>query len=216
MTYSYLLPLLVFVIYATKTKRIDIFIIIGYCIIYFFLNILYYPILAKLDQIIYYSFYTFLESLSFSLILLFNIYNRKVRVIILISQILFGAFQIIFLLNATLKILDSVPIGIETILIYIFIFYFFFERFQNAKNEYIYHDHCFWICIGLMLYLGGSFFFYILADNMELQELRKYYNLTYIIETVKNILFSVAIIVYAKHKYKEKIPNQKLPFLDFN
>jgi hypothetical protein len=67
-----------------------------------------------------------------------------------------------------------------------------------------------------MLYLGGSFFFYILADQFEVFELNKYWDLTFVIETVKNILFSVAIVVYAKHRSKEKFPNQKLPFLDFN
>jgi len=194
----------------------DIFIIFSYGVVYFLLNIFYDPIVKKIGQIYYYSFYTFLESLSFSLILLYNIQNKKAKILILISQFLFGVFQIVFLLKATLKILDSVPIGIETILIYICIFYFFYERFQNAKSEYIYNDHCFWISIGLMLFLGGSFFFYILADHMELNEAQKYWDVTFIIETVKNILFAVAILVYDKNKNKEKIPNQNLPYLDFN
>jgi len=194
----------------------DIFIIFSYGVVYFLLNIFYDPIVKKIGQIYYYSFYTFLESLSFSLILLYNIQNKKAKILILISQFLFGVFQIVFLLKATLKILDSVPIGIETILIYICIFYFFYERFQNAKSEYIYNDHCFWISIGLMLYLGGSFFFYILADHMELNEAQKYWDVTFIIETVKNILFAVAILVYVKNKNKERIPNQNLPYLDFN
>ena len=202
--------------FASKTKRIDIFIIFSYGVVYFLLNIFYDQIVKKIGQIYYYSFYTFLESLSFSLILLYNIQNKKAKILILISQFLFGVFQIVFLLKATLKILDSVPIGIETILIYICIFYFFYERFQNAKSEYIYNDHCFWISIGLMLYLGGSFFFYILADHMELNEAQKYWDVTFIIETVKNILFAVAILVYVKNKNKERIPNQNLPYLDFN
>ena len=194
----------------------DIFIIFSYGVVYFLLNIFYDQIVIKIGQIYYYSFYTFLESLSFSLILLYNIQNKKAKILILISQFLFGVFQIVFLLKATLKILDSVPIGIETILIYICIFYFFYERFQNAKSEYIYNDHCFWISIGLMLFLGGSFFFYILADHMELNEAQKYWDVTFIIETVKNILFAVAILVYVKNKNKERIPNQNLPYLDFN
>jgi len=194
----------------------DIFIIISYGVVYFLLNNFYDQIVKKIGQIYYYSFYTFLESLSFSLILLYNIQNKKAKILILISQFLFGVFQIVFLLKATLKILDSVPIGIETILIYICIFYFFYERFQNAKSEYIYNDHCFWISIGLMLFLGGSFFFYILADHMELNQAQKYWDVTFIIETVKNILFAVAILVYVKNKNKERIPNQNLPYLDFN
>jgi len=67
-----------------------------------------------------------------------------------------------------------------------------------------------------MLYLGGSFFFYILANHMEEAELKKYWYITFIIETIKNIFFALAIVVHSKFKSKQKIPNQNIPFLDFN
>jgi hypothetical protein len=67
-----------------------------------------------------------------------------------------------------------------------------------------------------MIYLSGSFFIYILATHITDKQLHDFWYLTYIAETIKNILFAVAVFVYARQKSKEKIPNQKIPYLDFN
>ena len=66
-----------------------------------------------------------------------------------------------------------------------------------------------------MLYLGGCFFFYILGNHIPAEQIDSYWYFTYIVEIAKNILFAVSIIVFAKNE-KEKIPNQNLPYLDFN
>lgn len=167
----------------------------------------------------YNTSYTFLEYLFFTLILLFNIRDKKYKIGAFISLLIFVGFQITFLfvtLSSKTLSLDAIPIGVETLLIYASIFYFFYNKFQNVKDEYIYYDHSFWIVIGLMIYLGGSFFFYILANHVERAELNKYWFVTYIIETIKNLLFAFAIFIQSLKRSKQKNSNKNIPYLDFN
>lgn len=162
------------------------------------------------------SFYTFTEFFFFSLFFYFNIKNRLFKLALIVIFALFVCFQVIFYLNVQVKELDNVPVGIETVIIFIYIFYFFYEYFVTINHEYVYDNYCFWISIGLMIYLGSSFFVFILADHITSDEDHaKFWSLSWIMETVKNILFVVAIVVETRQRSKQKIPNQNLPFLDF-
>ncbi|HVZ57073.1 MAG TPA: hypothetical protein VG870_10480 [Chitinophagaceae bacterium] len=102
----------------------------------------------------------------------------------------------------------------ETILVYIYIFYFLYEFFVTTNNDYVYNNHCFWFAIGIMIYLGSSFFLYILANNISQEVHDRYWFITYIAEIIKNILFSAAIVVHAK-RFKTKAPDRQFPYLDF-
>ena len=113
--------------------------------------------------------------------------------------------------------MDNVPVGIETVIVFVYIFYFFYEYFITINEEYVYDSFCFWISIGVMIYLGSSFFVYILSDHISASstEYEKFWSLSFIMETIKNALFVVAIVVDTRRNAKQKIPNKNLPFLDF-
>jgi hypothetical protein len=49
---------------------------------------------------------------------------------------------------------------------------------------------------------------------MTSEELKKYWFFTYVVETIKNLLFALAILIYSKNK-KPTNSNQALPNLDF-
>jgi hypothetical protein len=166
-------------------------------------------ILHILGKKLYNYIYTLLEYSFFTLILGANIPNKRFRRLILISSVLFILFQLAHYLSHAQRRIDSIPIGIETILVFIYIFLFFYDHFTNVKNRYIYNNYCFWVSIGLLIYLGGSFFFNLLANQLDPQ----YWFVTYITEILKNVLFVVAIIVFVKNpivadlKNKTNIPN---------
>jgi hypothetical protein len=64
-----------------------------------------------------------------------------------------------------------------------------------------------------MIYLGGSFFFYILINSLQPDEVEKFGDLTYVAEIIKNLLFALSIYMYKKfpvskiHNHPKKIPN---------
>ncbi len=133
----------------------------------------------------------------------------------LVCSILFLAFQIFYFFEAKLIRLDSIPIAIETILIFIYIIYFFYEFSKKTTGEYIYYHYCFWISIGILLYLGGSFFFNILINNLNPQEVETFGKMTFIAEILKNILFALAIYFYSRFPVvKIKSRSFQIPNLD--
>jgi hypothetical protein len=167
--------------------------------------------LRKLVQLCY----TFLEYSLFAFIFWSNIKSSKFKNLIVIFSALFFAFQIIYFFESKLVRLDSIPIGIETILILICITYFFFETFKKTTNQYIYNHYCFWLSVGILLYLGGSFFFYILINDLTEEQVDTFGDMTFIAEIIKNVLFGAALIFYNKYPINTNPKkNESIPYLD--
>ena len=78
---------------------------------------------------------------------------------------------------------------------------------------FIYNHFTFWVAVGILLYLGGSFFFYMLISNLEESDVARFGNMTYIAEIIKNLLFAFSIFMYKKHpvnkthNHSKNIPN---------
>jgi len=129
--------------------------------------------------------------------------------------LLFLIFQANYILTQSLKFLDSTSIAIETILVFIYISFYFYEFLKKETGEYIYDHYCFWLSIGILIYLGGSLFFFILINHLSKEQRTTFGYLTYTTEIIKNILFIVALFVYQKnqiHSVKKK--SVQIPKLD--
>jgi hypothetical protein len=166
------------------------------------------------------NLFTPFEYLVFTTIFFLSASKKRRKLLIGLS-VAFIAFLISLLIIKPAKIesnliLDTIPVGIETILIFIYIFSFLYEQSRMDDSESIFKNYLFWISIGLLLYLGGSFFFNILVTEMSLAEFDNYYHYTYIAELVKNILFLVALFKISAVKKKELIPQIQMPYLDID
>jgi hypothetical protein len=146
---------------------------------------------------------------------IFNIKSQWFRRLIWIFTTFFIAFQVLYFFTAKEAILDSVPIGVETILIFIYIIYFLFEQFKTQRSNYIYSHPGFWIVIGIMIYLGGTFFFNILVNHMPPQQVAQYWYFTFIADIIKNICFAIALSVYIRKPDENSLKNKpSVPYLD--
>lgn len=210
-----LLPLC-FIIIKGKLKEGMLFVLALYGIIIFSLLFFHDSIpneLKKYRQ----AFYTLVEYSFFSCLLYYNIRNQPFRKFIIIASLLFLLFEIYYVSVTGLQRIDSIPIGIETILVFIFIFFFFFDFSKNVKNLFIYNHYCFWLSVGVLVYLGGSFFYYILANHFNQDEADKFIEMTWIAEIVKNLLFAFSIFLYKKHPINKLNKLSKdIPNLDMN
>lgn len=216
MQYSFVLPLIFFFVYINKTRKSNVCIIILiYCIIFFCLNFFYENIPKDTtSKKVYYFSYTLCEYLTFAAIFWLKIKNLILKRLIALISVLFILFQIIYFSTVRLKRLDTVPIGVETILIYFFAIYFLYEEFRNTKKTSLLSDHFFWISIGILFYLGGAFFFYILANHLDRNEVNDYWYLSYNADIVKNLLFTVAIYIYGRKAPSLNSQNKAVPYLD--
>jgi len=210
-TYSYLLLPFTFLITIQKTKRTFPFFVYGiiFFLFLFFVNDFNTVLLRKL----YSSSYTLLEYFFFSIILWNKIKIQKFKITITILSLLFIFFQVFYFFNSSFFKIDTVPIGIETILLFIYILFFFYGYFKEVEDRYIYNDPSFWFVIGILIYLGSSFFIFILANHLSDKEVMKYSVLTNITEIIKNILFVIAMIMNANQPEKTT-PEKIIPHLD--
>lgn len=185
-----------------------------YCILTFSFNFFFSELSGFGDY--YNFFYTLIEYTIFSFILWVNIENKRFKSFILLLSLLFIVFQTIYLFAEKRKLLDSVPIGVETILILVYIFYFFYEQLKIQSITPVYKKHIFWIALGILIYLSGTFFFYILINYLPLKEIQPYWFITYIFDIVKNILLAVSVLVFINNPKPVTKTFQNIPNLDFN
>lgn len=211
--YSFLLPILSFIIFFNrlKSKRIAIAVIVYSFII--FLLLFFDEYLSTHYKKLTATFYTTVEYLCFSYIIGEVIKKKIFKILILLCSIVFILFEIIYYKVGYFHRIDSVPIGVETILILIFTFYLFYEQFQRLETEYVYNNYWFWLIIGILFYLGSSFFFNILASRY-LETAQRWWFLTWIFETIKNFLFVVGLIFLSKKPNNNNKNSASIPYLD--
>ena len=65
-----------------------------------------------------------------------------------------------------------------------------------------------------MFYLAGAFFFNLLANHLDKMVVTEYWYLSYNADIVKNILFSVSILIFAKNSAHINQRNTRIPYLD--
>ena len=213
--YSFLLPLLVYLILFRKIGRDKkVLTLVYYCVCIFIFLFLDEYNYVHVSEKIKYPVFTLLEYSFFAALIFQQLRFRIFKLIVIILSVSFFLFQVIYFFADNDKKFDSIPIGIETILIFIFIFFFLYEQLKEVKNQPIYSHYFFWVAIGLFIYLGGSFFIYILANSISDEEINKYWFFTYIVEIIKNLLFATALLIYSNNPIKKNV-KQPLPDLDF-
>jgi len=186
-----------------------------YGVIFWFLLFIYYDLPKDFRKLAYPTLYTSLEYLFFASFFYFNIKSRHFKAFIIILSGLFITFQLFYVFTFAKSRVDSIPIGIESILIFIFICLFFLETLKTPTRDYVYNNHCFWISCGLLIYLGGSFFINILANAFTNEEFEKYWYFNYLADTIKTLFFGVAFIFLVKEsKNKINSGDLKIPNLD--
>lgn len=189
--------------------------LISYSLVIFLFNFFYDYIYGTLGTV-YYLIYTFIEYICFAYVLWLHILNRRFRIFIYCSSIAFFIFQVIYFLIDGKRLLDSVPIGVESILVLIYIFYFFYGQLKsNTEAISLYLQPIFWFATGILIYLSGTFFFYILVNHMQKAQILQYWFITYIFDILKNIFFTIGILVIHHTKEPSKT-HQNVPNLDFN
>ena len=181
-----------------------------------FLALLYFEeFLPKEYRNYYFISYTTFEYLIFAFIFFNFITTKKIKNLIRILSLIYILFQVVYLFTQNNTVLDTVPIGIETILIFTFITYSFLDFSRNYPGQAAFSNYIFWISIGILIYLGGSFFFYIMIDQLDKTQRDTFGNLTYISEVLKNIFFIVGIYIYSRNPGEKREKNSNaVPFLD--
>jgi hypothetical protein len=185
-----IIQILLFVRPVVKNKVL--WLIVFYCLLNSLSN-LFTTFLSPQNSYFILVLFTTIEYLIFAVIFSLIIESKLFKNIIIGCSLVFLIFTLINSFIARNKNFDSLSIGIETILIMIYAFYYLYEQMNNLTDSFIYNRYHFWIAIGILLYLGGSFFIYIFADKVDSHILDDYWFLTYVFYIIKNIFFAIGI-----------------------
>ena len=216
LVYLFDLVIIGLVLYLSRKKNLEksFRFIALYCFVNSAVNFsstLYLP--PKVDYFLF-GFYTIFEYSVFAYFIFLTIHNSFFRNLIKIFSFFFVAFIVSYYIFGSAQGIDSIPIGIETILLLIYSFYYFYEQINDITSSIlIYNKPTFWMIVGIMIYLGGSFFIYIFANLVEIEVLEKYWFLTYLFYILKNVLFFIGFLFYAKHSQISRSPKFR-PYLN--
>ena len=200
--------------FFNKTKKEKpLFLIAIYCLIDTLLNVFQSYISNPLFKYYCWSTFTFVEYSIFTYTIYSCLKNSKVKTLILVISLLFILFTTVFNIVTNFQKIDSIPIGIETILILLFSFYFLYEQTNDPKSLFIYNKYRFWLIIGFMLYLAGSFFVFLYASGLSTDILHQYWFITNCFYVTMIVLFLVALFIHLKKS--RNITSQSLrPYLN--
>ncbi|MDQ3681856.1 MAG: hypothetical protein M3352_02135 [Bacteroidota bacterium] len=208
-----ILLIVLYFIFFKHTKTVKpLVVIIIYCVIDLIINY-FVEVFPFRVMFFLYSFFTLAEYILFTTFFWLNIKSKSFRNVVILTAVLFTIFLLIYYNVTTTQVLDSIPIGIETILILIYSFYYLYEQMNDTNNLFIYTTYPFWIVTGIMIYLAGSFFIYIFANQVDREILLKYWFLTNVFYVIKNILFAIAILIHVKQS-KSPHPAKLQPYLN--
>lgn len=221
-TFSYLIfPL--FYLFSREKKGLPLLFCVYGVVVCTYLNLFdmlqrykEYEIMAVLQNL-----FTCFEYIVFTSIFFLSSGKKRRAVLIGLSVAFISALFFLMIFNpvnleSSPIVLDTIPVSVETILIFVYIFFFLYDQSKTDTTDSIFNHHLFWVSVGLLIYLGGTFFFNILATQMSRAEFDNYWHYTYIAEIIKNFLFLVALLKISNLKKKELIPQVRIPYLDID
>jgi hypothetical protein len=128
----------------------------------------------------------------------------KYSLLILFIPILtFAIYNFIYHNNGTFN--NSLAI-LHFLTFLIILLFFFFEKMKIVSRNPMYKSITFWLCVGLMVYFAGNFFYLLLFNYSKNQELIKQMRTINTIVTIsKDLILALAWIAHESIETKEDI-----------
>lgn len=215
--YTDFLPIIIFLFPLKGKADKGLWVIFFYCL-FVALNDNFLLKALPVDNLQYlYTAFTMFELLAFTFFLWYNTKSRLFKKVVAFASIAFIIFIGVYSTNASFKKIDSMPIGVETILVICFSVFYLYEQVNKNLNmesdRMVYNTPEFWVIIGFLIYLAGSFFIYIYANHVPIAALKQFWFVTYIFAILKNIFIAIAFLVQIKTP-KIRRPEAYQPYLN--
>ncbi|RYY43958.1 MAG: hypothetical protein EOO06_18940 [Chitinophagaceae bacterium] len=215
-TYIPLLPSLVFLVFAIQFEKYRknwvLKTVASYALLEFLTNFSTQFVTIQVT-ILFYALFTLLEYLLFARSFFLIIKSQVAKKGIVFLSLGFTVFWILYQIYGPKNVLDSVPIGVASILILIYAFYFFYEEMENVSQGPIYTRFTFWITAGIMVYLAGNFFLYVFSNQVDARTRHIFWMFGNLCAILKNIFFVISILAFWKKKSSKMPVNPRFSLL---
>lgn len=211
---SNIIPLAIFLLFFSQTKKVDYAKAVAFSSIYVLLIYSYFLLFpnhvnAKFDAVNQFG-----EYVALSAILFYSLNSPVLRKVVLFAGIAFTLFCIIYVSLYVLTELDPVIMSVKSIILIVLSLLVFYEKFQKETDRVIYYDYRFWGLIGLIIYISGTFLFYLVyADYFE--EMKDLEIIPPVLYLFKSIFLAISLIILIKQtKQITGKTDKEIPFLD--
>lgn len=146
------------------------------------------------SEILSYRLFTVVEFLIFICFIYINASNKKIKKIALLSVLVFFISLIIDLGRFNVYDFDSLPSGVESILIITLTIICIREKLMSEK---MLTQIDIWVHFANLLYFSGLFFLFILSQkNIHNSEFANIFSIaTAVFNIIKNLIYSTGIII---------------------
>lgn len=211
---SHLLPLVLYVIlFSLRVSQTVLRVVLLYCTYSFFndLSLIYsesHPETGNLGFVLL-SVFTLVEFCLFAIIIRMILKRVNLKRIITFSIPIFFIFALVaFYLSLSNSIdsytIDSISITVEYLILITFCLFYFFEEMSYPNTAFIYSSYKFWVIVGILIYSTGTFFFFMYSSSLDREEWNNWSVINYVFTTVKNLLFTIAVLVAKKENKKNE------------
>ncbi len=211
---SELSPLIFCLLFFKKlhTKSLKVFFIYT-CLLFFFALASFLIIKFIGNPTLYYFVLRLYSIVEFSVIAMFFFHVIKLplgKKIILLLIGLFLVFASVDYLMSEKSQFNNHSNLISSLVLIVFIIYYFYEKMKIVVMYPLYQSIVFWISVAFFLLFTGTFFFFLLATYSRDQTFRNQLTYIYSIVTItKNILLCLSL--FATENVEEKSDELQIP-----
>ena len=197
-------------IYFTKSKKSYFSLIAFYSFYCIFSDLVLSKLSLKYLESELYSFRLF-TIIEYSIITFFifqliesDLFKRLIK----IGSIIFIIVSILDIYTSSFTSFDSLPSGIESILVLSYCLFFVYEKMTSTDFSF---NGTIWITIGFILFFSGTFFLFILSQNnfKDSSFILTYGYIVAIFNIIKNLFITIGIFSESNNSKKTSHKLQK-------
>jgi hypothetical protein len=138
------------------------------------------------------SIFTAIEYSAFAAFLYLNIQSQSTRRILVYISVAFYLSAIYFYFTLNRERFDSFAISFESIIIIGGCIIYLFERISKSTDLLVYSFSRFWIVVGILIYLAGTFFLFSQSTKVDDKESVQIWMINLFFNILKNVIFLFA------------------------
>lgn len=211
---SNIIPLAIFFIYFSQTKKVDYAKAVAVSSIYVLAIFAFYLLYPQDDYGKFDAVNQFGEFMALAAILYFSLNSSLLRKVVMFAGIAFTIFYIIYLSLYVITEIDPIITSVKSIILIVLSLLVFYEKFQKETDRVIYYDYRFWGLIGLFIYISGTFLFNLVyAEYYE--EMKDLEGIPLTLFLLKSIFLAISMILLIKQtRHNTQKKEKDIPFLD--
>ncbi|PWT74781.1 MAG: hypothetical protein C5B59_10445 [Bacteroidetes bacterium] len=142
-----------------------------------------------------FGIFTIVEVALFTYFFYLVIGNKIIKRIVLTACTCLVIFLLILFLKSNKTNFDSISASVESVTLIILSITYFFGQLSRPQEQFIYSSPNFWIVLAIMIYLSGTFFLFMMANNLSAYEIQKYWFINNVSNIITNLIFCIAFLV---------------------